>query len=110
MSGFQLRHGEAVAIGIALDSIYAARTGDLSHAELERILGTLQRLGLPLHAPELRCVEELLGGLDEFREHLGGELCVTLLRGIGDAHEVHTMDHALIRAAIAELEARSQSR
>ncbi|MDD5349382.1 MAG: 3-dehydroquinate synthase [Chthoniobacteraceae bacterium] len=110
MSAFRLRHGEAVAIGIALDSVYAARTGDLSRAELERILGTLQRLGLPLFAPELRCAEELLGGLDEFREHLGGELCVTLLRGIGRAWEVHAMDPGGIRAAIGEREAREARR
>lgn len=110
MSGFQLRHGEAVVIGIALDSIYAARTGDLSRADLERILRLLQRLGLPLYTPELQRVDELLSGLDEFREHLGGELCITLLRKIGLSREVNAMDHDLIRAAIHELEARDKSR
>ena len=110
MSGFRLRHGDAVAIGVALDSLYAAKMGDLSEAELERILQLLQRLGLPLHAPELRRVDELLVGLDEFREHLGGELCVTLLRGIGCAQEAHAMDHSVIRAAIQDLEAREARR
>ena len=105
ISGFQLRHGEAVAIGIALDSVYAALTGELSRPDLERILELLKRLGLPVHTPELQDPAELLRGLDEFREHLGGELCVTLLRGIGHAQEVNTMDHGLIRAAIDELDA-----
>jgi len=110
MSGFQLRHGEAVAVGIALDSVYSAIAGDLSRADLERILELLQRLGLPLFTPELGRADELLRGLEEFREHLGGELCITLLRGIGRAHEVNAMDHAHIRAAIHELEARDKSR
>ena len=110
MSEFHLRHGEAVAIGIALDSVYSAKIGDLSGTELERILGLLERLGLPLFTPELRRSEELLQGLDEFREHLGGELCVTLLRGIGRAHEVRMMDHDVIRAAIHELEIRGAGR
>ena len=110
MSGFRLRHGEAVAIGMALDSVYAAKMGDLSGAELERILGVMERLGLPLFTPELCNADELLQGLDEFREHLGGELCVTLLRGIGCAREVNAMDHAVIRAAIQELETRDALR
>jgi len=108
MSGFQLRHGEAVAVGIALDSVYSAIAGDLSRGDLERILELLQRLGLPLYSPELGRADELLLGLEEFREHLGGELCITLLRGIGRAHEVNAMDHVHIRAAIHELEARSR--
>ena len=104
MSGFRLRHGEAVAIGIAIDSVYSTRIGDLSRSDLDRILTLLQRLGLPLYAPELELDDELLEGLEEFREHLGGELCVTLLRGIGHAHEVNTMDQKQIHLAIHELE------
>ena len=110
MSGFRLRHGEAVAVGVALDSVYSAATGDLGRPELERILVLLERLGLPLFTDGLRCQDERLQGLDEFREHLGGELCVTLLRGIGEAREVCAMDHSLIRAAIRELEEREASR
>jgi 3-dehydroquinate synthase len=109
MSRFQLRHGEAVAIGIALDSVYSALCGDLGGTELERILVVFERLGLPVYSSELERVDELLGGLDEFREHLGGELCVTLLRGIGHAHEAGAMDQDRIRAAVrvlAEREAR----
>lgn len=108
MSGFSLRHGEAVAVGIALDSVYSAETGDLSRVDLERILTLLKRLGLPVYLPGLRSTGQLLTGIDEFREHLGGELCVTLLRGIGHAQEVHEMNHDLICAAIFELEAREK--
>ena len=43
----------------------------------------------------------VLDGLDEFREHLGGDLTVTLVRGIGQALEVHDMDGALVEKAIA---------
>jgi 3-dehydroquinate synthase len=41
-------------------------------------------------------------GLEEFREHLGGRLTVTMLRGIGDAIDVHAIDGALLRDAIAD--------
>jgi 3-dehydroquinate synthase len=48
----------------------------------------------------------LLGGLDEFREHLGGELSVTLLRRIGEGFEVHEISAAGVLRAIDELQRR----
>jgi 3-dehydroquinate synthase len=41
-------------------------------------------------------------GLEEFRQHLGGELTITLIDGIGSAFEVHEIDADLMADA-AEL-------
>ncbi len=102
LSGFTLRHGEAVAIGIALDVIYARRAGFLKTEDASRILTLLVTLGFELfHEDLLR--EELLAGLEEFREHLGGRLAITLLRKIGVGFEVNEMKLELIRESIAEL-------
>jgi 3-dehydroquinate synthase len=49
----------------------------------------------------------VLDGLDEFREHLGGALTVTLLRGIGEAVEVNEIDAALVAKSIAWMRARA---
>lgn len=105
LSGFMLRHGEAVAIGIALDVIYARRAGFFSVDGTERVLRLLQTLRFDLFHPDLQR-EELLRGLEEFREHLGGQLAITLLREIGVGFEVNQMDATLIRAAIDELRER----
>jgi len=106
MSGFTLRHGEAVAVGIALDVIYARRAGFLATERTERVLQLLQTLGFELFHPDLQR-DELLLGLEEFREHLGGRLAITLLRDIGVGFEVNEMDGRLIQEAIAELGERS---
>jgi 3-dehydroquinate synthase len=111
LTGNELRHGEAVAIGIALDSRYAVQAGMLAAGQEERIFGLLKRLGFYLwHAAlERRDAQGnwlVLEGLREFREHLGGELSVTLLREIGRGEEVHTMDEAEILHAIAWLRQR----
>ncbi|MBU6410648.1 MAG: 3-dehydroquinate synthase [Verrucomicrobia bacterium] len=111
MSSFNVPHGEAVAIGIALDSIYSRLAGLLDPSSCARILATLERLGFRLFAPELLNSDRegrlhILAGLDEFREHLGGRLTVTLLKGIGAGVEVHEMDAKNIVAAIGELQAR----
>jgi 3-dehydroquinate synthase len=108
----RLSHGEAVAIGIALDVVYARRLGWLDARSADRILNLLERLGFTLFVGELlngdSCSHySILGGLEEFREHLGGDLTVTLLRGIGHAEETHEMQPALILEAVQELRQRA---
>lgn len=107
----RLRHGEAVAIGIALDMVYADLAGLCSGSTCAAVLSTLEALGLPLWDDALALTSGdrplVLDGLAEFREHLGGELTVTLLEGIGRAIEVHAMDERNIAAAIGRLHRRA---
>lgn len=106
-----LRHGEAVAIGIALDARYSVLCGLLPAGEEERVCRLLQRLGFTLWHPALRRPGEegglaLLAGLREFREHLGGVLTITLLAALGEGVEVHDMEETLILEALDWLEVR----
>jgi 3-dehydroquinate synthase len=108
-----LRHGEAVAIGIALDARYSVLAGLLEPGTDERIAVLLEGLGLRIwhHALARRLDGDRLAvlvGLEEFREHLGGELCVTLLSAIGTGVEVDRIDPALVEAAIDWLAAREK--
>jgi 3-dehydroquinate synthase len=103
LSHHRLRHGEAVAIGLALDCTYAELAGILGHDDRERVIALLRALELPLSAPELED-PRLLDGLREFREHLGGELTIALIDGIGSGIVVHEMDPGLIRRAVGVLE------
>ncbi len=50
----------------------------------------------------------MLSGLEEFREHLGGELSITLLAEIGRGVEVHEMNPQTIAAAVRELRDREK--
>ena len=108
LSDYRIRHGEAVAIGIALDVLYARNLGMLAAPAAERILRLLENLGFELFADELRLTDEqqqlrLLNGLTEFKEHLGGRLTITLLSAIGQGVEVHEMEAPLIVQALDEL-------
>lgn len=107
----ELRHGEAVAIGLALDTRYSVQTQMLARGGEDRVHALLKRLGFHLWHPALEARDDeghwlLLRGLEEFREHLGGELTVTLLRDIGIGEEVHHMDTDEIRRALAWLRQR----
>jgi 3-dehydroquinate synthase len=107
----RLRHGEAVAIGLALDLTYSVRKGFLAEGTAARVLATIDAMGFSLWDDAL--VEQdpagrhlLLDGLHEFREHLGGELHITLLRDIGRGFEVTEMDEAVILESLDTLAAR----
>lgn len=111
LTGHALRHGEAVAIGLALDSTYAMLAGYLQEPVWRRIIRLLLGLGFRLYVPELtqsldRPLEprSLFTGLEDFREHLGGELTLTLISDIGRAFDVHEVDLGLMAMAATRLE------
>ncbi|MBN1422099.1 MAG: 3-dehydroquinate synthase [Planctomycetes bacterium] len=112
MSGYAIGHGQAVAIGIAIDAYYAMRQRWIDEREFDRIVAGLLETGLPIWAEELDArtpegVLVVLDGLRDFREHLGGVLTVTFPDGIGRKREVHAMSPILIEEAIAALRARA---
>jgi 3-dehydroquinate synthase len=113
LSEYQVRHGEAVAIGIALDVVYSRLMGFLDAASAERVLQLLETLGFELFASELLHVNSqnsllVLDGLEEFREHLGGELTITLLKQIGQGFEIHEMNLPKVVEALYELKQRHE--
>lgn len=108
LSNYRLGHGQAVAIGIALDSCYASLTGLLTEGESERVVNAMMTMGLPVWDDLLEHCEEsgtpaILAGLEDFREHLGGELTVTLPDGLGARVELHEMDEGLLMDAVQHL-------
>jgi 3-dehydroquinate synthase len=113
----RIGHGEAVGIGIALDSTYSYLAGYLPEASWRRIVQLLAALGVPVYDPALDerletpdhpdCV---LKGLDDFQEHLGGRLTVMLLKDIGQPFDVHEVRPDLVRTSIAIMKAREAER
>lgn len=111
MTQYRLRHGEAVAIGMALDCTYAYLIGMLTKSAWEQIIATLKQLGFTLYAPELgvnlssdEVKTTIFAGLDEFREHLGGELAIMLLKELGEGVEVGEVRIPIYRKAILMLQ------
>ncbi|MCG8585990.1 MAG: 3-dehydroquinate synthase [Pirellulales bacterium] len=97
---FSIRHGEAVAIGVAIDTMYSSLMHSLEQSEARRVLGCLMDLGFDLDHPALTNPEPLFAGLEEFRQHLGGRLTVTMVPEIGRAIDVHEIDETAMREAI----------
>jgi 3-dehydroquinate synthase len=115
MTQHSLRHGEAVAIGIALDTLYSAARGWLPSTDAERVVGLIEALGLPTYHPALSRRGttgelEVERGLSEFREHLGGELSVTFLSALGAGVTHNEVDVRLVRLIVDKLACREQPR
>ena len=102
LTHFKVLHGEAVAMGIALDTVYSSLSGRISPGEANRVVNLIKKIGFEITHPLLEVTGDdspILIGLQEFREHLGGELTIMLLERIGVGVEVHEMDAALIKKA-----------
>lgn len=112
LTNYQLSHAEAVAVGLALDTLYSEKIGLLKKEQAERIIRVLLGLGLKTYHPSLDWTDakgnrRVLAGLDEFREHLGGELTVLLLADLGKGVDIHEFDIPLLEASIEELRQRN---
>lgn len=103
LSNFQIRHGEAVAIGVLIDCIYSSLKFGLDPRIVQQVRDCLQTLGLPLWHECLDPLDRLMVGLEEFRQHLGGRLTITMLRDVGDPINVHEIDESAMREAIRQL-------
>ena len=112
MSEFRVGHGDAVAVGLAADVLYCARVGLLKKQAAERVIALLQALGFEIYHPLLHAQNKngkstILEGLEEFREHLGGQLTITLIQALGQGVEVHQMDGEEVLQSIDDLRTRS---
>jgi 3-dehydroquinate synthase len=107
LSRFDLRHGEAVAIGVAVDSVYSSLVHGFPAAQAEQVLQALEGLGLLQDHPSLRATDALFAGLEEFRQHLGGRLTVTMLEQIGRPIDVHEVNRELMTEAIRRVQDRA---
>lgn len=107
LSNHAVRHGEAVGVGVALDTTYSYLSGFLPENDWRRVIALLRKLGLDVYSPELGHQlgnqPAVLRGLDEFREHLGGRLTIMLLNAIGVPFDAHEINKGVMLGAIEVL-------
>ena len=100
MTDFEIRHGEAVGIGLAIDCHYSTLVHGLGEGDADRVIKCMSDMQIPLTHPMLCEVDQLLDGLEEFRQHLGGRLTITMIRAPGEPIDVHEVDPIAMREAI----------
>ncbi len=107
MSGNSLRHGEAVAIGIALDLSCCVELEFITEADAKPVIEGMKRSGLPVWSELLEKKAdnglEIIEGLQEFREHIGGTLTLTMPKPLGTQTEIHDLSEEVITNALNRL-------
>jgi 3-dehydroquinate synthase len=110
LSKHRLQHGEAVAIGVAIDLLYAVELGRVPADRAEAVLQALLTVGFRLwdDCLDLRDANgrrAVLAGLEQFREHLGGELTLAMPDGLGRRSDITSFDEGVFERALRRLRA-----
>lgn len=114
LTDYELRHGEAVAIGIILDMIIARNRGLVNREEYELVHRGLEDCGFSLWHPMLNKKDKnnslcIHNGLEEFRQHLGGELTLIMPVHLGESCQINIISHEEIEQAVLEMKERQKS-
>ena len=82
-SGYRLKHGEAVAIGLTAACALSVETGYMTEEEVGRVRALLERAGLPVRIPGYIDREALVRRLYTDKKVRGGKLRFVIPKGIG---------------------------
>jgi 3-dehydroquinate synthase len=99
-----LLHGEAVALGMVIESRIAAARGLLDQATLGRLIALLRRCGLPTTGPELAAPAEraaVIAAMEKVRQIRAGSLRYVLPVAIGETVIADDVEPAELEAALA---------
>lgn len=111
-TSYQISHGQAVAVDMAISATLACRFGLLGEQDFERILRLMQALDLPIfHESTLR-TKELHQSLTSIVAHRDGALNLVVPTGIGAYEFIHSASDVSIHdiaTAVSYLEVRSAS-
>jgi len=85
-SDYRLLHGEAVAIGIVGAGLIEEQMGFAQQGRLERIIGMLNKLAVPIAIPDSITKDDMLELLRHDKKAVAGQPRFVLLDKIGSVH------------------------
>ncbi len=83
-SGFRLRHGEAVAVGLVSEARLAEEIGLAEHRLAVTIAAVLESLALPIEMPASCECQSVLEALHQDKKRRGGKILFTLPVRVGE--------------------------
>jgi 3-dehydroquinate synthase len=96
VSGYRLKHGQAVAIGMAGAARLSARLGYLEAGEVARLEKVIKNAGLPIAAPTGIDIKTVLAAMQHDKKVRQGRVRFVLLKSLGDAFITDEVDMALV--------------
>jgi 3-dehydroquinate synthase len=101
VSGFSLRHGQAVALGMMAAARISSRMGLLEASEVARLERLIVAAGLPVEMPELDR-EAIMQAMQHDKKVRGDKIRFVLLKSIGNAFISDEVDPKLVREVLGD--------
>ena len=102
--GYELRHGECVALGMRVENQLAVERGWLSASDAARIDRLLASLGLPSKLPRKVRPEAILAACRLDKKNAGDAITFMLLHGIGACERVRDISDEVVVSALARIQ------
>ena len=103
VSDFKIKHGNAVAIGMAAAARVASKLGLLDAAEVKRLKDLIMRAGLPARLPDLK-VGQVMQAMEHDKKVRAGKVRFVLLKSIGKAVVADDVPPSLVEEVLGENE------
>jgi 3-dehydroquinate synthase len=94
LSGYRLRHGDAVAIGLIAATRMAVFLGKFESEDLVRLENLCRAWDLPVRIPACFSPEALMGAMQTDKKHIGGRLHFILPVRIGEVVDYQDLNAA----------------
>jgi 3-dehydroquinate synthase len=104
VSGYAVRHGEGVAMGLVAAANLSARLGECDPALQSRIEAVLENVGLPTRIPADLPPEALYRAMGSDKKKAAGVIRFVLIREVGDVFVRGDVDEADVAAAITAVQ------
>ena len=99
VSGFDLKHGQAVAIGMVAEAEISNRLGKLDANSVARIRNVLERAGLPVDVPDID-IAQVIEAMQHDKKVAAGKIRFVLLNAIGDAYITDDVSLSLVEEVL----------
>lgn len=109
VSGYRVRHGEAVALGLVAAANLSARLGYCNPALQERIEAVLRVQGLPTRIPAAYDPAQIYPAMFSDKKKAAGRLRFILLRDVGDVFILGDVAEKDVMEALTAVQAQENS-
>ena len=99
VSNFELKHGQAVAIGMMAEAKIAGRMGILSENDIVKLEDVIHRAGLPTRIPDLS-IEDVMQAMKHDKKVLQDKIRFVLLKSIGHAYINDNVEPSLVEEVL----------
>jgi 3-dehydroquinate synthase len=104
VSGFSIKHGSGVAIGMAAAAEISQRMGFLSTPEMQRIISLVESAGLPVKH-QTGDIQKIIEAMQYDKKRAGGKIRFVLLRAIGEVFLSEEVSLKLVEEVLRDLNA-----